>query len=247
MTTANMVFCSGCGKQIHKTAVSCPQCGANQRKGRYKSKVAAGVLAILLGNIGIHRFYLGQWWGIFYLLFFWTFIPTFIALIEGVVFLVGDQQKWDDKYNQGQGPQGGESSAVWVIAIIVGLFVVIAIVGILAAIAIPAYHDYTLRARVAQSLEQARATQTKASEFIIAKRAMPSSNADLGLPTETGSQFVRAINVTPGGVIVIQYSAAAQQLNDKTLTLEPIIENNELRWACTGGTVEKKYRPQACR
>ena len=95
----SMVFCRGCGKEIHSTAVSCPHCGAVQRVGAGKSKVVAGVLALLLGGLGIHRFYLGQWWGIFYLLFCWTFIPMIVSFVEGIVFLVQDDATWDAKYN----------------------------------------------------------------------------------------------------------------------------------------------------
>jgi len=93
-----MVFCRGCGKEIHETAAACPHCGAMQRSGSGKSKVVAGVLALLLGGLGVHRFYLGQWWGILYILFCWTLIPSFVAFIEGIVFLVTDDATWNAKY-----------------------------------------------------------------------------------------------------------------------------------------------------
>ena len=51
-----------------------------------KNRITAGVLALLLGGLGIHRFYLGQWWGVFYLLFCWTYIPSIIALFESLLF-----------------------------------------------------------------------------------------------------------------------------------------------------------------
>jgi TM2 domain-containing membrane protein YozV len=96
-----MVFCRGCGKEIHETAPTCPHCGAPQRLGYPgKNKAVAGVLAILLGGLGIHRFYLGQWWGIFYLLFCWTLIPSLVAFIEGIVFLVTDDATWNAKYGK---------------------------------------------------------------------------------------------------------------------------------------------------
>ena len=247
MATANMIFCRGCGKQIHKSASSCPQCGARQKSRNYKSKVTAGLLAIFLGNLGIHRFYLGQWWGIFYLLFFWTLIPGLIAFIEGIVFLAGDQNNWDDKYNDGESSGGGENSAVLIIVAIVAVFVVIAIIGILAAIAIPAYSDYTVRARVNESLMLAQETKTKATEYIVQKGKLPTSNADLELSAEINNPFVESITVAQNGAIVIQYGGAQAQLKEKTLTIEPIIENNELRWSCSGGTLDKKYRPAQCR
>lgn len=53
-----------------------------------KSKVAAGILAILLGGIGVHKFYLGKvGMGILYLCFCWTGIPAVLGLIEGIMYL----------------------------------------------------------------------------------------------------------------------------------------------------------------
>ena len=58
-----------------------------------KNKVVAGVLGILLGGIGIHKFYLGNIMpGIFYLLFAWTGIPPILGLIEGIVYLVDSEE-----------------------------------------------------------------------------------------------------------------------------------------------------------
>ncbi len=94
-----MVFCRGCGGELHETAIACPQCGARQASSRTeKSKITAGLLALFLGGLGIHRFYLGQWWGIFYLLFIWTFIPPIIALVEGIVFFCTSDEAWAAKY-----------------------------------------------------------------------------------------------------------------------------------------------------
>ena len=96
-----MVYCHGCGKEIHETALTCPQCGARQKtpSAAQKSKVAAGLLAIFLGGLGLHKFYLGNvGLGILYLLFCWTFIPTIVGFIEGIIYLVMDDQKWVEKY-----------------------------------------------------------------------------------------------------------------------------------------------------
>lgn len=94
----SMVFCRGCGKEIHESAVSCPNCGATQGKSEGKSKVAAGVLALLLGGIGIHKFYLGAWgWGIIYILFVWTWIPAIMGLIEGIRYLTLAQDEFSTK------------------------------------------------------------------------------------------------------------------------------------------------------
>lgn len=140
------VYCRSCGAHIAANASQCPQCQASQNLNP-KSKVAAGVLALLLGGWGIHRFYLGQWWGLFYLLFCWTGVPTLIALVEGIVFLCTSNAKWQAKYANVKGGSG-------IVIAIVGVFAVIFITGILAAIAIPAYQGYVKRAEQAQLQQQ---------------------------------------------------------------------------------------------
>lgn len=66
----------------------------------HKTKTATILLALFLGTFGAHRFYLGQYWrGIFYVLFFWTWIPTFISWIDVIIFGVMSQDKFDEKYN----------------------------------------------------------------------------------------------------------------------------------------------------
>ncbi|MFJ5714194.1 TM2 domain-containing protein [Neobacillus sp. NPDC093127] len=65
-----------------------------------KSKVTAGVLGILLGSLGIHKFYLGKiGMGIIYILFSWTGIPGLIGLIEGILYLTKSDEEWDRQYN----------------------------------------------------------------------------------------------------------------------------------------------------
>ena len=97
-----IIFCHGCGKEIHDTAKSCPHCGATQRKskGGGKSKTSAALLAFFLGGIGVHKFYLGQpGRGILYLVFCWTLIPSIIAFVEFIIFLCMDEETFDNKYN----------------------------------------------------------------------------------------------------------------------------------------------------
>ena len=95
---AGMVFCRGCGKEIHESARACPACGATQYSGSEKRKIVAGFLALFLGGFGIHRFYLGQWWGLIYLLLCWTFIPAILAFFEAIVFFCTSEANWRKKY-----------------------------------------------------------------------------------------------------------------------------------------------------
>lgn len=65
-----------------------------------KSRIAAGVFALVLGGLGIHKFYMGRvGMGILYLLFCWTGIPSLVALIEGILYLTESDEKFNSRLN----------------------------------------------------------------------------------------------------------------------------------------------------
>ena len=105
--TPDEKFCHECGAVIRAKAEICPKCGVRQSVGSNglsitpngKNKLAAALFAILLGDLGIHKFYLGQvGWGVLYLLFCWTFIPAIVGLIEGIIYLSMSDQAFAQKY-----------------------------------------------------------------------------------------------------------------------------------------------------
>ena len=66
-----------------------------------KSRKTAGILALLIGGIGIHKFYLRTWgWGILYIVFVWTYVPLIVSFIEGIVLLCMTDEKFNEKYNR---------------------------------------------------------------------------------------------------------------------------------------------------
>ncbi|KAA0545297.1 TM2 domain-containing protein [Bacillus sp. BGMRC 2118] len=66
-----------------------------------KSRIVAGILGILLGSLGIHKFYLGKiGMGIVYIIFSWTGIPGIIGLIEGILYLVKSDEEFQAKYGK---------------------------------------------------------------------------------------------------------------------------------------------------
>lgn len=67
-----------------------------------KSKTTAGILAILLGGLGAHKFYLDRaLQGILYFIFCWTFIPAVVSLVEGIIYLTMSDESFNAKYNAG--------------------------------------------------------------------------------------------------------------------------------------------------
>lgn len=94
-------YCHNCGGQIDAKAEICPKCGVRQvalAPGR-KSRAAAVLLALFLGGVGAHKFYLGRiGWGVVYLLFFWTFIPALAAFIEMIIYITMSDADFAAKY-----------------------------------------------------------------------------------------------------------------------------------------------------
>lgn len=95
-------FCANCGGEIDAKAEICPKCGVRVTGvGGNRSKIVAGMLAIFLGGIGIHKFYLGKGGqGILYLLFCWTFIPAIVAFVEGIIYLVMSDEEFARRYGR---------------------------------------------------------------------------------------------------------------------------------------------------
>lgn len=99
---ADEQYCSSCGSIIKKEAEICPECGVRQKpagEDYEKDRVTAGVLAILLGWAGVHRFYLGDTGlGLLYLCFFWTMIPGIVGLVEGILYLTKTDEEFQARY-----------------------------------------------------------------------------------------------------------------------------------------------------
>ncbi|MXV61642.1 NINE protein [Natronorubrum sp. JWXQ-INN-674] len=101
----NEKYCFECGELINKKAEICPECGVRQYGGGSSAssdKIVAGILALLLGGIGAHKFYQGNIkYGVLYLCFFWTGIPALLGLIEGIIMLIADDLEYEQKYADG--------------------------------------------------------------------------------------------------------------------------------------------------
>ena len=147
---------------------------------------------------------------------------------------------------------------------LIELMIVVAIIGILAAIAIPAYQDYTIRAQVTEGLTLAGDLKAGIAEWY-ANTGSWGDLADLGIsggPTDKAGKYVTQIDVA-GGVITVTYgNQSNQNVDGETLSLTPGLNDNlDVVWRCgnandpsgasmqTAGStsVQNKYLPASCR
>jgi len=131
---------------------------------------------------------------------------------------------------------------------LIDLMIVVAIVGILAAIALPAYQDYVVRSKVSEGAATAAACKTSVAEYLASKNSMPADMTAAGCST-TPSQYVSAIDVTGGTInVTLQNVGGSPTANGLLYKLAPCVSGSAVTsWDCTGSTVPAKYLPAVCR
>ena len=134
---------------------------------------------------------------------------------------------------------------------LIELMIVVAIIGILAAIAIPAYQDYTIRAQVSEGLNLAGGAKAAVSEYTMDRGSFPTNNNEAGISTNTDIQGKYVVSVTvANGLVTVDYGNEAHTtLSSGFLELSPFTNAGSVEWDCRaqGTTIADKHLPAACR
>ena len=132
---------------------------------------------------------------------------------------------------------------------LIELMIVVAIIGILAAIAIPAYQDYIARSQVSEGVATASAIKTSITEFYQSQAAYPAANV---FDTADGGRYTASATHDANGVITVTMRAAAPTsaaIQGDTFTLSPTLNaggDNIVNWTCAVDTLAAKYLPSGC-
>lgn len=135
---------------------------------------------------------------------------------------------------------------------LIELMIVVAIIAILAAIAVPAYQDYTIKAQVLEGVTLASGPKTAMTEFYASQGTWPADNDDAGLSHhgEIAGTYVQSVDLAanPGKITVTFGRKAHDKISGQTLLFVPDPKDGSLAWTCQPGTLKtKKYLPGECR
>ena len=134
---------------------------------------------------------------------------------------------------------------------LIELMIVVAIIGILAAIAIPAYQDYTIRAQVSEGLNLGGGAKTAVAEFYQDRGAWPANNNQAGLSpaANINGKYVATVTVTANVVSVAYGNDAHATISGQTLELKAADAVGSITWSCASpsNAIADKHLPAACR
>lgn len=133
---------------------------------------------------------------------------------------------------------------------LIELTIVVAIVAILAAVALPLYQDYTIRAQLAEGLQLADGAKTALAEFYARRGAFPAANASAGLSATVNGSYVTGLDVAtaPGQIRVSFGNRAHARIQGGILALSALTAGGSVAWTCKAiSGIDAKYFPTNCR
>ena len=135
---------------------------------------------------------------------------------------------------------------------LIELMIVVAIIGILAAIAIPAYSDYTARAKITEAVGALASAKTSVSEYFTSQGKMPTNATQAGINEAPAGTYVASVGYTRTSDTVSKITATLQgtgsAADGTTIVLQGTGDAAKgVAWACTGGTAAAKFLPANCR
>ena len=133
---------------------------------------------------------------------------------------------------------------------LIELMIVVAIIGILAAIAIPQYQDYTIRARVSEAVNLASAAKTSVAEFFNTNQDMPTDNSQAGYSSPStaivsGITIARTNSTTATVTVSLAQNTQLGPMSQGTVLLTGTGSNAVVSWTCSGSNA--RYLPANCR
>jgi len=134
---------------------------------------------------------------------------------------------------------------------LIELMIVVAIIGIIASIAIPAYTNYMIRSQVAEGISLGASAKIAATEYFQDKGVFATTNVSAGLATGTNivGDYVSQVQLAATGTIQITFgNQVHQNINGAVLTLTPTSSGGSVTWDCSGDAqLPNKYVPGSCR
>ncbi len=132
---------------------------------------------------------------------------------------------------------------------LIELMIVVAIIGILAAIAIPAYQDYTIRAQASEALSLMDGAKTAVAEFYTNRGVLPANNGSAGLATKTDikGKYVTQVDVANGVITATFGSQVNAAISGLKLSLTPATTAGSINWTCSSTDIKQKYLPSSCK
>lgn len=136
---------------------------------------------------------------------------------------------------------------------LIELMIVVAIIGILAAIAVPAYQDYTTRAKVTEAVNAMAPAKTSVSEFFVSQGSMPLTAAAAGFNTTINSKYTQTVTYARNSTTVSTLTVAVTgtvgggTAAGETVTMQGTGNAANVDWDCLPGTMATRYIPADCR